>query len=183
MSERDDLAEQAYHQLPVPEDPEEARLNRLAQRFYEASDLSLLGVDKPKVVEGLRAVLNQPEPLTQAATGLSHMLELQRNIERVWGRLVDPDDPAAVSKYIREVVLCATDELHEVLGEVHWKPWKTTRGIKDMPKYREEMSDVLHFILDLYLAAGLTGEDIVQDYVAKHHENLRRNSSTEYRDS
>ena len=222
MSERDDLAEQAYSTVPVgsmtraernavgrrfdeifpPEtDPEEIKLNRMAQQFYEASGLDLLGVDKPKVVAGLRAVLAMQQgaatgssplfvqtqavrdQLAHAMGGMDYMLTLQRDVEGVWGRLVDPTNPAAVSKYIREVVLCATDELHEVLAEVHWKPWKSSRGIKDMPKYREEMADVLHFILDLYLAAGLTGQDIVLDYVAKHRANMARSESPEYKAS
>ena len=123
------------------------------------------------------------EVLYQAETGLDFMLGLQRTVEERWGRSVDPSDPEAVSKYIREVILCATDELHEVLAEVHWKPWKDSRGIKSMDNYREEMADVLHFILDLYLAAGLTGRDIVADYVSKHYTNLGRTESTEYKES
>ena len=70
-----------------------------------------------------------------------------------------------------------------MLAEVHWKPWKTSRGIKDMPAYREELADVMHFILDLYLAAGLSGEDIYQDYMAKHNKNMDRTKSTEYKES
>ena len=123
------------------------------------------------------------EVVYQAECGLDFMLSLQRKIEESWGRLVDPSDEEAVSAYIRDVVLCATDELHEVLGEVNWKPWKNNRGIKNMYNYREEMADVLHFILDLYLAAGLTGRDIVLDYMTKHYENLRRTQDTEYKES
>lgn len=123
------------------------------------------------------------EVIHQAETGLNYMLGLQRTVEERWGRAVDPSDPEAVSKYIREVILCATDELHEVLAEVHWKPWKDSRGIKSMSNYREEMADVLHFILDLYLAAGLTGRDIVVDYTAKHYTNLGRTESAEYKES
>lgn len=123
------------------------------------------------------------EVVYRAECGLDFMLSLQRKIEESWGRLVDPSDEEAVSAYIRDVVLCATDELHEVLGEVNWKPWKNNRGIKDMANYREEMADVLHFILDLYLAAGLTGRDIVLDYMAKHYENLLRTQDTKYKES
>lgn len=118
-----------------------------------------------------------------AEVGFDFLLGMQSEVEQAWGRAVDPGDPEAVSKYIREVVLCVTDELHEVLGEVNWKPWKDDRGIKDVAKYREEMADVLHFILDLYLAAGLSGRDIVVDYLSKHYTNLERNKSTEYRAS
>jgi len=121
--------------------------------------------------------------IIDASNGLDFMLGLQRNLENAWGRQVDPENPEAVSQYIREVVLCATDELHEVLAEVHWKPWKEARGIKDRHKYREEMADVLHFILDLYLAAGLDGQDIIMDYMCKHYENLERSMSAEYKAS
>lgn len=123
------------------------------------------------------------EPIAAASDGFDFLLGLQRKVESLWNREVDPNDPDAVSQYIRDVILCATDELHEVLAEVHWKPWKDSRGIKDVGKYREEMADVLHFILDLYLAAGLTGRDIVLDYMTKHYENLNRVQSTEYRSS
>lgn len=119
----------------------------------------------------------------QSEQGFNFLLGLQAEVERVWGRDIDPSDPAAVSAYIRDVILCATDELHEVLGEVNWKPWKDTQGIKDIAKYREEMADVLHFILDLYLAAGLNGRDITVDYLSKHYTNLDRAKSVEYRTS
>ena len=126
----------------------------------------------------------EPEELIfQAGLGMDFLLEKQETIEKGWDRLVNPSDPEAVSAYIRDVVLCATDELHEVLGEVNWKPWKNNRGIKNMENYREEMADVLHFILDLYLAAGLTGRDIVLDYLSKHYENLYRMNRTEYKES
>jgi NTP pyrophosphatase (non-canonical NTP hydrolase) len=121
--------------------------------------------------------------IADGARGLDYLLQRQRDIEILWNRQVDPTDSDAVSAYIRDVVLCATDELHEVLGEVNWKPWKETRGIKDLAKYREEMADVLHFIFDLYLAAGLTGKDIILDYLAKNVENRARVSNEEYRNS
>jgi hypothetical protein len=38
-------------------------------------------------------------------------------------------------------------------------------------------------VLDLYLAAGLTGREIIVDYLTKHYENLRRVQSTEYRNN
>jgi NTP pyrophosphatase (non-canonical NTP hydrolase) len=157
MSERDDLTEQAFH-TPT--------LFDLSPEVAKRQDEH----DMERVVQ-------------ETSTGFDFLLGMQREVERVWGRLVDTEDPEAVSVYVRDVVLCATDELHEVLAEVNWKPWKEKRGIKDIDKYREEMADVLHFILDLYLAAGLNGKDIVLDYMAKHYENLARQRSTEYRNS
>lgn len=127
-------------------------------------------------------VYGEATPAADSVAVLDTMLDLQRDVERGWGRLPDPEDAAAVSTYLREVILCATDELHEVLAEVHWKPWKQSRGIKDVAAYREEVADVMHFILDLYLAAGLTGKDIYQDYVAKHNINIDRTTSRQYKE-
>jgi hypothetical protein len=46
--------------------PSEVELNRLAQRFYEASGITLRHMtDKPMIVEGLRAVFD--EHLTKRA--------------------------------------------------------------------------------------------------------------------
>lgn len=127
-------------------------------------------------------VYEEATPAADSVAVLDTMLDLQRDVERGWGRLPDPEDADAVSTYLREVILCATDELHEVLAEVNWKPWKQSRGIKDVAAYREEVADVMHFILDLYLAAGLTGEDIYQDYVAKHNINIDRTTSSQYKE-
>jgi len=127
--------------------------------------------------------VNEAVEKVQAAEGFDFLLDLQLQVEEGWGRAIDPSIDEDVSSYVRDVVLCATDELHEVLAEVHWKPWKDKRGIKDISKYREEMADVLHFILDLYLAAGLTGQDIVTDYIAKNTENLLRIKNPDYRAS
>jgi NTP pyrophosphatase (non-canonical NTP hydrolase) len=209
MSERDDMTEQAYHGpaiVAMPIDAYEVHLNKMAQLFFESAGLPLYMSDKPNIVSGLRAVFSgkaaplptgtledlapkapavpsAPDHVYSAEQGLDYMLGLQHKVESVWGRNVDASDPEAVSKYIREVILCTTDELHEVLAEVHWKPWKDSRGIKDLSKYRGEMADVLHFILDLYLAGGITGREIIADYLAKHHENLARNTSLAYRAS
>ncbi len=120
------------------------------------------------------AYVNVQSGVSSDSSIVDELLTLQTSLEQAWGRLPDLDDGAAVSSYIRQTVLCATDELHELLHEVHWKPWKASCGIRDVEAYREELADVLHFILDLYLAAGLTGDDLVHDYVSKHYENVRR---------
>lgn len=120
------------------------------------------------------AYVNVQSGVSSDSSIIDELLTLQTSLEQAWGRLPDLDDGAAVSSYIRQTVLCATDELHELLHEVHWKPWKEGHGIRDVEAYREELADVVHFVLDLYLAAGLTGDDLVNDYFSKHQENIRR---------
>ena len=120
------------------------------------------------------AYVNVQSGVSSDSSIIDELLTLQKSLEQAWGRLPDLTDAEAVSEYIRQTVLCATDELHELLHEVHWKPWKEGHGIRDVEAYREELADVVHFVLDLYLAAGLTGDDLVNDYFSKHHENVRR---------
>lgn len=120
------------------------------------------------------AYVNVQSGVSSDSSIIDELLTLQMSLEQAWGRLPDLTDAEAVSEYIRQTVLCATDELHELLHEVHWKPWKEGHGIRDVEAYREELADVVHFVLDLYLAAGLTGDDLVNDYFSKHHENVRR---------
>ena len=120
------------------------------------------------------AYVNVQSGVSSDSSIIDELLTLQTSLEQAWGRLPDLTDAEAVSEYIRQTVLCATDELHELLQEVHWKPWKEGHGIRDVEAYREELADVIHFVLDLYLAAGLTGDDLVNDYFSKHHENVRR---------
>lgn len=120
------------------------------------------------------AYVNVQSRVSSDSSIIDELLTLQTSLEQAWGRLPDLTDAEAVSEYIRQTVLCATDELHELLHEVHWKPWKEGHGIRDVEAYREELADVVHFVLDLYLAAGLTGDDLVNDYFSKHHENVRR---------
>lgn len=120
------------------------------------------------------AYVNVQSGVSSDSSIIDELLTLQTSLEQAWGRLPDLTDAEAVSEYIRQTVLCATDELHELLHEVHWKPWKEGHGIRDVEAYREELADVVHFVLDLYLVAGLTGDDLVNDYFSKHHENVRR---------
>jgi NTP pyrophosphatase (non-canonical NTP hydrolase) len=188
MSERDDLTEQMFHE-PVPhpmlrKKPVYREAEAAADKVFP--ELVLAPENEQRADDFVQGYIAGAEPTAEveyAQEGFDFLLGKQIGVEEVWGRRVDTDNDEAVSEYIRDVVLCATDELHEVLGEVNWKPWKDKRGIKDHDKYREEMADVLHFILDLYLAAGLTGKDIVNDYLSKNAENLRRNTNPEYRAS
>lgn len=194
MSERDDLTEQVFHTPEVV--LEGNRRSRsapqtavgygveLGGQFFTHAQWEVIqtyakGTSSP--TEGYGQNSEEIQSLIhQGEQGLDYMLGLQRKVEEAFDRLPDPSNAEQVSTYIREVILCATDELHEVLAEVHWKPWKDSRGIKDIPKYRGEMADVLHFILDLYLAAGMTGREIISDYMTKHYENLSRSNRAEY---
>jgi dimeric dUTPase (all-alpha-NTP-PPase superfamily) len=75
--------------------------------------------------------------------------------------------------YIRDMSLALTDELHEALNEVGWKPWATSRHL-NRAAYASELIDVLHFWCNLVLAADLSEQDILDLYFAKAEKNAKR---------
>lgn len=111
---------------------------------------------------------------------LDKVLETQEHLDSSWGRFPELDDDLATTAYIRDQILCATDELHEVLECVDWKPWKAEKGIKDRDAFLEEVTDVVHFILGLYLAAGADGEEILHHFRKKSSENFSRLTNEDY---
>lgn len=73
---------------------------------------------------------------------------------------------AARMDYIRYNVLALTDELHEALKEVSWKPWAEGHRF-NREAYLKELVDALHFLMNLALAAGADGvTDLVREFTA-----------------
>lgn len=79
--------------------------------------------------------------------------------------------------FIRWNALALEDELHEMLQEVGWKPWATSRHMNE-EAFLDEAVDLLHFLGNLLLTTGLGIDDLEaklqEKYEAKHEENLRR---------
>ena len=70
------------------------------------------------------------------------------------------------------------DELHEAMREVGWKPWATSRHF-NREAFVKEIVDVLHFVGNMLLAAGVLGvEDLAaevwDEYQKKAAVNLER---------
>jgi hypothetical protein len=53
--------------------------------------------------------------------------------------------------YIKENVLALTDELHEMLAEMSWKPWAKSEFIND-EKAVSEYVDAWHFMMNILIA-------------------------------
>lgn len=106
---------------------------------------------------------------------LELMFEHQRQLQRDAFVGGDPSELNLEQKiqYIKDMVLAATDELHEALAEVGWKPWSTRREI-DRDPYVGELVDVQHFVLNLLIAVGVTPEEFFGRYTAKAAVNQTR---------
>lgn len=125
------------------------------------------------VATALREVLQRYDT-NHAEDRLDFMLRTQREFqEMVNGYPLDGQDIETKIENIKTSVLAALDELHEALGEVGWKPWATSRHI-NLESFRSELIDVWHFLMNLFLHAGMTGDDITRLYIEKQTKNRAR---------
>ena len=61
--------------------------------------------------------------------------------------------PPEVINFIHWNVTALVDELHEMLGEIGWKPWASSKHING-PEAAKEMIDAWHFFMNIMLALG-----------------------------
>lgn len=103
-------------------------------------------------------------------------LEYTRSSQRdMYGTDVPNMSKGELMEYIRLNVLAATDELHEVLAETGWKPWKKQGfGEIDFDNALSELVDVMHFIGNLFIAIDADGYDLSEAYNDKAAINKQR---------
>lgn len=107
---------------------------------------------------------------------LDRLLEQQRAIQlHHYGR--DPGElrGAQLVDAIRTNVLALEDELHEVLAECGWKPWKQAGyGRVNRKDYINELADSLLFLFNLMLLQRVTGREMVRALRAAWKKNRTR---------
>lgn len=85
----------------------------------------------------------------------------------------DEDRKPAID-FLHWNVTALTDELHELLGEIGWKPWAKSRHI-NLEAARGEAIDAMHFLANIFLVLGLDdAEEVMRRYHAKHKKNAAR---------
>lgn len=96
--------------------------------------------------------------------------ELQRD---AYGQ--DPSDLPDEEKphFAQWNAFALTDELHEAMAEVGWKPWATSRHI-NREAYKGELVDALHFFVNMCLVVGITPQELFEGYLAKREKNAQR---------
>lgn len=87
------------------------------------------------------------------------------------------DDPAYRSEWIQRQLLALMSEMTEVLDEVNYKWWKNEREINERA-LKEEVVDMLHFMVSIALTAGLDARELFDIYLEKNEENFKRQFGT-----
>lgn len=108
---------------------------------------------------------------------LEEMLKLQAELQERYNG-VEPIDLEGDARkdYVRTMVLACTDELHEALREVPWKPWSKNilwDGI-GTDNFKLELVDAWHFFMNLMLVSGMTADELFSEYLRKNKINHGR---------
>lgn len=108
---------------------------------------------------------------------LERMLKMQAELqERYHGK--EPIDLEGDERkdFVRTMVLACTDELHEALREVPWKPWSGNKLWDEIgtENFKLELVDAWHFFMNLMLVSGMTAEELFNAYLTKNRVNHDR---------
>lgn len=89
---------------------------------------------------------------------------------------LDPGEMSAAEaiQYVHFNITALTDELHEALGETHWKPWAKGEGFKDVEAFKAELIDAWHFFMNLCLVSGMEPSELFTRYEVKRAINAQR---------
>ena len=106
---------------------------------------------------------------------LGEMFELQGDLQRnTYGS--HPGDITHLEERIRfakDMHIALTDELHEALGEIAWKPWASSVHFNE-EAFQGELVDAFHFFMNLCMVGNLTPDQLFEKYKAKRLKNIKR---------
>jgi dimeric dUTPase (all-alpha-NTP-PPase superfamily) len=74
------------------------------------------------------------------------------------------------------IFMLSTAIVHEAIElqrETNWKWWKKESKMNN-DKIQEEIIDMWHFLIQISIEAGLDSEKLVEKYIEKNQENLKR---------
>lgn len=73
----------------------------------------------------------------------------------------------------QKLTLAMLSELTEALDGTNWKWWKN-KAPKDPDYLKDEIVDMLHFLVSMSLRAGMSADEMFERYIAKNKENFDR---------
>lgn len=120
-----------------------------------------------------RVVLGSRQEPIRAFDMLRQIFESQAHFQGLLGHAYDHMTDEEKVLYLKDQILALTDEAHEALNEIGWKPWATSRHI-NREEFAGELADILCFLVNLALGVGLTSEDFYRLHQEKALRNIKR---------
>lgn len=75
--------------------------------------------------------------------------------------------------WIQKLTLATMSELSELIAEVNFKWWKNEKPV-NVDNVRDEIVDIVHFVVSMALRSGMSAEELYDRYMAKNQENFDR---------
>ena len=98
---------------------------------------------------------------------LDEIFKMQKKLEAAIGADFD-------QRFITLSFVGIITEACEALENTPWKPWKQSTAYNKI-EFQKELIDLLHFVVNLLLVAGMEPEDVYRMYKDKHEKNMKRN--------
>ena len=110
---------------------------------------------------------------------ISQMMQLQKDLFELHKEKWSPLEP----EFGKDFILFMVEEIGETIAILKKKG--TSEVISDpvvREKFLEEMADILMYYHDILLRFHVTPEEISAAYLKKHHQNMGRNYTKEYKE-
>jgi dimeric dUTPase (all-alpha-NTP-PPase superfamily) len=101
---------------------------------------------------------------------LEKLIKMQRNLATL---LASPRYPTKTEERISFLCTAITHEAVELQRLTNWKWWKNPTVFND-EEAKEELIDILHFVLQATIELNMTADDIVKYYSKKNKINKKR---------
>ena len=140
--------------------------------------------------------LSHLKPGTQTFLEFDKVFNLQKTIqEDTYGYKFKDMSLAEIAKFWFMNKHAMEDELSEMfdalggirdgIGNAVWKPWKKDNALGNRLSIEElsshdrhellmEYVDIFHFFINFGVSVGFTGSEVVNAYISKNKENIRR---------
>lgn len=76
-------------------------------------------------------------------------------------------------EWVQKRCLALISEVSELLVEVNFKWWKNPKEL-DVAATKEELVDILHFLVGMCIDVGMTADEMFKIYYDKNKENFDR---------
>lgn len=102
---------------------------------------------------------------------LETIFEMQGALDRYIAEKRELNFPA--DEWVQKKCLAMISEISELLAEVNFKWWKNKKEL-DYAAIKEELVDILHFLVGACINVGMSAEEMFDIYYKKNKENYDR---------
>jgi NTP pyrophosphatase (non-canonical NTP hydrolase) len=111
---------------------------------------------------------------------LKLFFELQLKIQHSLGYSFSTMTTDKREEYTKDMVLYLLEETHELLRETNFKSHKKVKKIINVSNIKDELADILHFLINLCLVWHVTPEELTTAFIEKNAKNVKRIESESY---